>query len=358
MTPTIERVQLALPSRDLSLHAVVATPEGPGGDAAPLVLFCHGFPGLSYSFRHQLPVVAAAGYRAVALDMKGYGRSDRPLALEAYQANVVADDLAAALDALGADQAVVVGHDFGAKAAFGLARRHPGRVRALVSLAVPYGVQFAGGKKKRASKEATESSKRGRRPSETYAAIAERHFFHMHYFQAVGPAERELGARPREYLHRVHHALSRAGNLLDWRNHPSDGTGYLDVLAPAPPLAWDWLTEEDMDHMVAEFTRGPTESHFIGGLSCYRVADLDWEHDPDYGRTPIEHPTLFIVGERDPVLQIITPESISAMKTRLPQLRGAHTISGAGHFVQQERPAETNALLLDFLRAEAPPLST
>ena len=368
---TLTRTLLHLPERNLHMSALVA------GDAGPLVVLCHGFPGLSYSYRHQLTALAAAGYRAVALDMKGYGQSDRPLALEAYQARVVSDDLAAVLDALGAERAVFVGHDFGAKAAFCMALHHPERVAGVVSLAVPYGVQFAGAKDedggaKRSAEGATavgkaradgstaeekppaDGKKRGKRPSEGYAAIAKRHFFHMHYFQTVGPAEAELGARPREFLTRLFHALSGAGRLLDWSRFPAEGTGYLDVLEAAPPLPWPWLSDADMDVYVSEYTRGPVEAHFIGGLSCYRVTDLDWEHDPDYGRVPIECPALFLCGERDPVLKIVTPESISGMTRRLPNLVGSHIVPGVGHFVQQEAPEATNTALQAFLRAVAP----
>lgn len=350
---TITRTLLHLPERNLSLSALVA------GDAGPLVVFCHGFPGLAYSWRHQLTALAAAGYRAVALDMKGYGHSDRPLELEAYQARVISDDLAAVLDALGAERAVFVGHDFGAKAAFCMALHHPERVAGVVTLAVPYGVQFAGAKDTEdaspkgdtgaAKADAPDTKKRGKRPSEGYAAIAKRHFFHMHYFQQVGPAEAELGGQPREFLTRLFHALSGKGRLLDWSRFPAEGTGYLDVLEAAPPLPWPWLSEADMDLYVSEYTRGPLPAHFIGGLSCYRVTDLDWEHDPDYGRVPIECPALFICGERDPVLKIVTPESISGMTKRLPNLTGSHIIPNVGHFVQQEAPEATNQALLAFL---------
>jgi pimeloyl-ACP methyl ester carboxylesterase len=279
--------------------------------------------------------------------------------------------LVGALDALGAERAVFVGHDFGAKAAFALALHYPDRVAGVASLAVPYGVQFAGAKDDARERPAPEQAKpqapeavpdaaqapakkRGRRPSEGYAAIAKRHFFHMHYFQTVGPAEAELGGRPREFLTRLHWALSGQGKLLDWTRFPAEGTGYLDVLEEAPPLPWPWLTEADMDVYVSEYTRGPLATHFIGGLSSYRVTDLDWEHDGDYGRVPIECPALFICGERDPVLKIVTPESISGMTRRLPQLHASHIVPGVGHFVQQEAPDATNAALLDFLRATYP----
>jgi pimeloyl-ACP methyl ester carboxylesterase len=237
------------------LHALV---KGEG----PLVLMCHGFPGLSYSFRHQLRALAEAGFRAVALDMRGYGRSDRPLEVEAYQAAHVESDLVATLAHFGEERAFLVGHDFGARAVLGFSLRHPSRVRGVVSLAVPYGVQYRGAR----SKEKTAP----RKPSEVYAEIAKNHFFHMHYFQAKGPAEAELGARPREFLERIHWALSAEGRLLDWTQFPSEGTGYLDVLAePARPLPWGWLSEADLDYVVAEYTRVGGDATFVGGLNSF-----------------------------------------------------------------------------------------
>lgn len=321
------------------LHALV---KGEG----PLVLMCHGFPGLSYSFRHQLRALAEAGFRAVALDMRGYGRSDRPLEVEAYQAAHVESDLVATLAHFGEERAFLVGHDFGARAVLGFSLRHPSRVRGVVSLAVPYGVQYRGAR----SKEKTAP----RKPSEVYAEIAKNHFFHMHYFQAKGPAEAELGARPREFLERIHWALSAEGRLLDWTQFPSGGTGYLDVLAePARPLPWGWLSEADLDYVVAEYTRVGGDATFVGGLNSYRVTDLDWAHDPDYGRKTVEVPMLLVSGERDPVRQIVADRSLDAMRERAPKLVDVRWIEGAGHFVQQEKPEETNRELLAFFSALA-----
>ncbi|NLY95213.1 MAG: alpha/beta hydrolase [Myxococcales bacterium] len=321
------------------LHALV---KGEG----PLVLMCHGFPGLSYSFRHQLRALAEAGFRAVALDMRGYGRSDRPLEVEAYQAAHVESDLVATLAHFGEERAFLVGHDFGARAVLGFSLRHPSRVRGVVSLAVPYGVQYRGAR----SKEKTAP----RKPSEVYAEIAKNHFFHMHYFQAKGPAEAELGARPREFLERIHWALSAEGRLLDWTQFPSEGTGYLDVLAePARPLPWGWLSEADLDYVVAEYTRVGGDATFVGGLNSYRVTDLDWAHDPDYGRKTLEVPMLLVSGERDPVRQIVADRSLDAMRERAPKLVDVRWIEGAGHFVQQEKPEETNRELLAFFSALA-----
>ena len=258
----------------------------------------------------------------------------------------VESDLVATLAHFGEERAFLVGHDFGARAVLGFSLRHPSRVRGVVSLAVPYGVQYRGAR----SKEKTAP----RKPSEVYAEIAKNHFFHMHYFQAKGPAEAELGARPREFLERIHWALSAEGRLLDWTQFPSEGTGYLDVLAePARPLPWGWLSEADLDYVVAEYTRVGGDATFVGGLNSYRVTDLDWAHDPDYGRKTLEVPMLLVSGERDPVRQIVADRSLDAMRERAPKLVDVRWIEGAGHFVQQEKPEETNRELLAFFSALA-----
>jgi len=328
-------------SNGIRMHAVT---QGEG----PAVLFCHGFPGLWYSWRHQLPVIAEAGYRAIAVDMRGYGRTDRPLAATDYGNQTIVADLMGVLDALGEQQAVVVGHDFGAQAAWAAGLHAPDRVRGVVSVAVPYGVGFARDKKKDAG------SRRGTKPSDTYAAIAKNHFLHLHYFQKVGPAEAELANNARLFLERIYWALSARGSLLDFKNFPAEGTGYLDVLAdPKEPLPWPWLSEEDLDYLVEEYMRTGPETAFIGGLNSYRAMDVNWENDPDYGRAKIECPALFLCGAKDPVLQIVSPKSLETMPTRLTDLRGIELIPNAGHFAQQEQPKAVNNALLHFLNTLA-----
>ncbi len=322
------------------MHAVV---QGEG----PAVLLCHGFPGLWYSWRHQLPVLAEAGFRAIAVDMRGYGRSDRPTDAAQYGNQTIVADLMGALDALGEKDAVVVGHDFGAQAAWAAALHAPSRVRGVVSIAVPYGVGFARDDKPRSEER---SAQRGPKPSEVYASIAKRHFLHLHYFQEVGRAEAELASDPRLFFERIYWALSARGNLLDFRRFPSEGTGYLDVLAPPDePLPWPWLNEADLDYLVEEYMQGGPETAFIGGLSSYRAMDVNWERDPDYGRAPIERPALFLCGEKDPVLQIITAKSLETMPDRVPKLWKVEIVPDAGHFLQQEKPEAVNEALLAFL---------
>jgi pimeloyl-ACP methyl ester carboxylesterase len=336
---------LQIDANGIRLHVVT---QGEG----PAILFCHGFPGLWYSWRHQLPAVADAGYRAIALDMRGYGRSTRPRQASEYGNQTIVADLTGVLDALGEDRAVFVGHDFGAQAAWAAALHAPERVRGLVSIAVPYGVGFARRKSKDSDAETapSEPRSRGRKPSETYAEIAKDHFLHLHYFQERGPAEAELGAHPRLFLKRIYWALSARGSLLDFKQFPSEGTGYLDVLAePSEPLPWPWLSEEDLSYLVAEYMRTGPETAFIGGLNSYRAMDVNWARDPKYGTSAIQKPALFICGEKDPVLQIITPKTLDTMPNRVPDLRGVQLVPNAGHFAQQEQPDAVNRSLLQFL---------
>jgi pimeloyl-ACP methyl ester carboxylesterase len=307
----------------------------------PPVVFCHGFPGLWYSWRHQMPAVAAAGWRAVTLDQRGYGRSDRPLDPALYDANYVMGDLLAVLDALDEEKAVFVGHDFGAQQVCNMAVRHPDRVAGVVVMSCPYDYDLAG----RHGQGRTASGP----PTKAFAAIAAEHFLHLHYFQDIGPAERELGARPREFLQRLFWALSGEGEYADYTNHPSEGAGYLDILREAPPLPWSWMSEADFDYYVAEFMRRGPDAAFIGGLNSYRNADRNWALGEPFAEADIERPALFISGAKDIVLQMIAPDALDVMRRRTPDLRGVELIEGAGHFVQMERPEAVNAALLKFL---------
>ncbi|MFI0355313.1 alpha/beta fold hydrolase [Actinomadura sp. 9N407] len=304
----------------VSLHVAE---QGPG---LPVVM-CHGFPGLWYSWRHQLPALAAAGYRAIALDMRGYGRSDRPADPEDYGRRRTVADMVGLLDALGIDEAVFVGHDFGASLVWDLPQWAPGRVKALIQLSVP---------------RVPMSS---RLPSESYARLASRHFTHMHYFQQVGPADKELGGEPERFLANVFWALSGGYRYLDTWAHPSEGNGYLDVLPTAPPLPWSWMSEAEFGYYVEEFRR----TGFTGGLNWYRANDHVWREKQDRPEEPVTVPTLFMVGDRDPVHEIMGAGSLEAMKELVPGLRTVQVVEGAGHFVQMEAADEVNAAMLTFL---------
>lgn len=298
--------------------------------SGPAVLLLHGFPGTSYSWRHQLPVLAAAGYRAVALDTRGYGASDRPRAT-AHSSTVIEQDLIGVLDALRIDQCHLVGQDFGAMYAWNLAQRHPGRVSSALGT-VPFGGEPG-----------------PQPPSSTFAAVAQRHFLHLHYFQQVGVAERDLGgAKLAEFLRRLTWALSAEGDLLSVFGFPSDQTSYLDALPPAPPLPWSWLSPEEFATFVAQFAAGAPGDELAGGLQSYRAADADWLLARQWASTTIDQPALLVMGEHDPV-RTFAPPDLETQRTWLTDLREIVFVARAGHFVQQEQPAAFNEVLLSWL---------
>jgi pimeloyl-ACP methyl ester carboxylesterase len=292
--------------------------EGSG----PLVVLLHGFPELGYSWRHQLPALAAAGYHAVAPDMRGYGGSSCPERIEDYDIHHLTGDVVGLINAFGAERAVVVGHDWGASVAWDLALLHQQRLAAVCGMSVPF-------------------TPRARRlPSAAWAERFADRFFYMRYFQEPGVADAELAADPTRTL-RGALAGQRAGDATAMMG-PDDGRGFVDRM-PAPGPLPAWISEAELDHYVTEFTR----TGFTGGLNWYRNIDRNWETTPQLAGAHVTVPSLFVVGAADPVLQMMPPDRQAA---HLDDLRGLVTIDGAGHWVQQERPDEVNAALLEFLR--------
>ena len=319
---------ISIAGHNISLHALSL-------GVGPLVIFCHGFPGLAYSWRQQMQAVADQGFRALAIDMRGYGKSDRPEHFSDYHVEHQIADLECVLVQLGESKAIFVGHDFGANLVWSLAARKPEMVVGVVGVSVPFGYALGDNTLK---------------PSQMYAGIAAKHFFHMHYFQSVGPADRELSQNSRLFLTRLFWALSAKGNLLNWTQYPSEGTGYLDVLAePDYPLPWPWLSNHDMDVYVEEYERAGQQQAFTGGLSSYRVADINWQLEQAFVDQDITVPAAFISGSEDPVLKLMSNNALEIMQQRVPDLRVNCIIEQAGHFVQQEQAVAFNDALLGFL---------
>ncbi len=313
---------------DNGLHVVEALPTafGAAETGIPVVL-CHGFPGSWFSWRNQLPALAAAGHRVIAPDMRGYGRSLRPADAAEYDRASTVADMTGLLDELGIDKAVFVGHDFGAHLVWDLPAWAPKRVAGLIALSVP-----------RLPRSPV-------LPSKAYAHMAQQHFLHFHYFQEPGVADAELDAQPAEFLRRIFYALSGDGHYLDCWDFPSAGNGYLDVLPEAPPLPWSWLSEDEFAYYVDEFSR----TGFTGGLNWYRANDTVWQQNAPHDDKPITVPTAFIAGAADPVLTMMGRQCLDTMATLVPGLRSTDVLPGAGHFVQMEAAEEVNALMLEFL---------
>ena len=302
---------------DVELHVLEA------GDGVPVVL-AHGFPELAYSWRHQIPVLAANGYHVLAPDQRGYGRSSRPHAVDAYDIGHLTGDLLALLDSIGAPQAVFVGHDWGAAVVWNLAVMAPERVAGVVGMSVPY------------------LPRSPMRPTALMRELFAGVFFYILYFQELGVADRELSADTAKTMRRMLAGLPRTeGELIDPTAAADDGRGFVDRI-PEPVGLPDWLSPAELDHYIEEFSR----TGFTGGLNWYRNLDRNWELTAHLAGAKVQVPSLFIGGRLDPVLLMSPP---SGMDGWLEDHRGTVLVDGAGHWVQQEKPAEVNDALLRFL---------
>jgi pimeloyl-ACP methyl ester carboxylesterase len=294
--------------------------------AGPLVLLCHGFPEGWYSWRHQLPALAAKGYRAVAPDMRGYGQTDAPLDMASYDLLTLVGDLVALVAGLGEKQAILVGHDWGANVAWHAGLMRPDVFPALGILSVPYRL-------------------RGPRPPLTLLREAGLHGHYWFYLQDPGVAESHFEADARAALRRIFYTVSgdaprdRPGLILE------PGRGWLDNTLDPDRLP-SWLTDVDLDHMTAEFVR----AGFRGGMNWYRNIDRNWHLTSPWAGTLVRLPVLFIVGSEDPVLTLSTSRpAYDALQATVPGLKRNIVVQGAGHFIQQERPHLVNEALIDYL---------
>jgi pimeloyl-ACP methyl ester carboxylesterase len=294
--------------------------------SGPLVVLCHGFPESWYSWRHQLRALADAGYRAVAPDMRGYGQTDAPAEITDYSMLHLVGDIVGLVTELGASQAVVIGHDWGAPVAWHCALLRPDVFRGIAALSVPY---------------------RGRGPVPPTSTMPrdERMVFYQLYFQQPGVAEAELSADVRFTMRALLYGGSGdAPKPSDLLMVPRDG-GFLTRAAPVERLP-EWLRDEDIDFYAAEFAR----AGFRGGLNWYRNIDRNWVLLAAFSGARVTVPALFIGGERDPVLASPAARHVVAhLSESVPQLRRSVLLEGCGHWTQQERPQEVNAALLEFL---------
>ncbi|EHI13103.1 alpha/beta fold hydrolase [Mycolicibacterium thermoresistibile] len=295
---------------------------GERGD--PLVVLAHGFPELAYSWRHQIPALVDAGYHVMAPDQRGYGGSSAPEAIEAYDITRLTADLMGLLDDIGAEKAAFIGHDWGALVVWNAALLYPDRVAAVAGLSVPP-----------VPRSLT-------RPTEAFRAlVGEDNFFYILYFQEPGVADAELDGDPARTMRRMFGGLTSDPDAAHRMLQPGPA-GFIDRL-PEPEALPDWLTAEELDHYIAEFTR----TGFTGGLNWYRNMDRNWELTEHLAGATITAPALFLAGAADPVLGFMRPER--ATEVAVGPYRQV-LLDGAGHWVQQERPQEVNAALIDFLR--------
>lgn len=299
--------------------------EGEG----PLVIMVHGFPESWYSWRHQIGPVADAGFTACAVDVRGYGGSDKPQPVEAYAMERIVGDLIGLRKAMSPDApAVLVGHDWGAPIVWNSALTHPEHFRAVAGMSVPFsGV-----------------------PQRPFTEVFREHFtsqgrfFYQEYFQEPGVAEAEAEADPRDFVQRMMYSISGDVPPGDYWDKPLGAT-FLEGLPDPEPVAW--LTEDDLDFYEAEFTA----SGFRGPLNRYRNHEADYEWLQNWAGKRIEQPALFIGGTRDPATFLFgaIEDPVALVKMFAPRAEG-HILDGVGHWTQQERPEQVNAVLIDWLK--------
>ncbi|MBD0675144.1 epoxide hydrolase [Streptomyces sp. CBMA156] len=320
-----------MPSADLR-HRTIEAPAGRlhlvEQGTGPLVLLVHGFPESWYSWRRQLPALAAAGYRAAALDVRGYGRSSKPAATDAYRMLDLVADNVALVRALGEERAVIVGHDWGSSIAAASALLHPEVFRAVALLSVPY------------------APPGGPRPTDVFAQMGGDQELYVSYFQEPGRAEAEMEPDLRGWLAGFYAAMS--ADTMPARSEPDPHFvartgGRLRDRFPSGKLP-AWLTEDDLDVYAAEFER----TGMTGALNRYRNMDRDWEDLAPYAGAPIKQPSLFIGGALDASTTWMA-DAIDAYPTTLPGLASSNILDGCGHWIQQERPEEVNRLLTSWL---------
>jgi pimeloyl-ACP methyl ester carboxylesterase len=311
---------------DIRLRAVV---QGSG----PLVVMVHGFPESWFSWRHQLGPVAQAGFTACALDVRGYGGSDKPKAVADYAMERMVDDIAGVIAALSPDRpAIVLGHDWGAPIVWNTALIRPDRVRAVGALSVPH----LGPPTRPFSDIFNEIfTKRGK-------------FFYQAYFQKPDAPEAEAQANPRDFLRKFYYALSGDAPDGAWPNDKTSDQTLLDGLVD-PAVFPAWLAPADLDYYVAEFAR----SGFFGPISRYRNHERDFDYLRRFADRKIEQPAFFVSGTRDLAYNMFrgATDPIQLMRQHVTDLRVAEVLEGCGHWTQQERPAEVNARLIPWLKA-------
>jgi pimeloyl-ACP methyl ester carboxylesterase len=301
--------------------------EGTG----PLVLMVHGFPESWYSWRHQIAPIAAAGFTAAAMDVRGYGGSSRLPEVADYRMEALIGDILGVGAALSPGVPfTLIGHDWGAPQVWNTSLLHPDRIAAVAALSVP----FFGA------------------PEFSFDDVIQRvfddrnRFFYQSYFRDPGRAEAALEANLTAFLKGFYFSISGDAKEGDWKlGLPSSAT-LMDTLR-VPDVMPYWMTGADLAFYEAEFNR----SGLFGPISRYRNHTRDFEFlSPFRGRT-IAQPACFIAGDKDPAFNGfgLVDDPIGKMRPAVPNLETAVVLPGCGHWTQQERPAEVNAALVPWL---------
>ena len=295
----------------------------------PVVLCVHGWPELWYSYRHQLKHFAARGYRVAAMNVRGYGANSAPEEISAYTLEALSDDVAAVITALSNEPIILVGHDWGAPIAYHTALRFEDRVRAIAGLSVPY------------------RAPTGLSGLDLWRTIYPDQFFYQLYFETPGVFEAAFDRDRQTALRQIYFALSGEAPLDHWIRYQPKDAALLDTLVAPEPFP-SWMRDEDWSIYDAAFA----QSGMIGPANRYRAQTLDASALPELIGKKLSQPSCFIGGTRDAVRHFLPGADLyEDAGVDCLDYRGTTLIEGAGHWVQQEAPHETNLLLERFFES-------
>lgn len=319
------------PSRRIETNGVALNvfEAGPSDSAYPPLVLCHGFPELAFSWRHQIPALAAQGFRVIAPDQRGYGASDKPDAVDAYDMEALTGDLAGLLDALGLERAVFVGHDWGGFVIWQMGVRHPERVAGLIGLNTPY----------------------TKRPPIDPIALYRQRFgddFYIVFFQEEGPAEALFEAdieRFIRFMMRRNDITPEMFEQLPKERRSFSLQGALPHYDPKT-CTQQFLSDAEIGVYVDAFKAGGLR----GPINWYRNFSRNWQRSGHLADL-VTAPSLMIMAQNDLVLP---PSAADGMEKYVPNLARV-LIEGSGHWTQQEKPAETTAAIADWMRATFAP---
>jgi pimeloyl-ACP methyl ester carboxylesterase len=302
---------------DIKIHIAEA-------GAGPLVVLCHGFPESWYSWRHQIKALSESGYHVVAPDMRGYGQTDRPNAIDQYSLFHLVGDIVGLVNTIGDEQAVVIGHDWGAPVAWHCALFRPDLFCAVAGLSVPF-------------------RPRGRAAPTSLMPHTDSEIFYQLYFQTEGVAENEFEQDIRKTIRLF---LTGRANKYAAISPMVPRQGGWHTSRPLPSSLPNWITEADIDFYVAEFQR----SGFRGGLNWYRNIDRNWELLAPWTGARVTVPALYMAGEQDLVVKFPgTEQLIANLGQFVPKLQKTIMLPDCGHWTQQEKPKEVNSAIIAFL---------
>ncbi len=318
-------------TNDITLRAAV---EGEG----PLVIMVHGCPESWFSWRRQIPVIAEAGYKVVAIDVRGYGGSDKPHPIEEYTLKKISDDIIGIIDFFKEDQAILFGHDWGGPIVWYTSLLNEDRISAVAGLSVPYFPQ------------------REISPLDVFEVIYKDKFFYQLYFQKEGVAESEFEPNLRKYLESTYFSIDARGMNKQFENPLNAMTKgpdakYLDDVVEFNSYP-DWINEDEMNYLINEFEN----SGMRGPLNRYRAQRIDFEELKDYRDKKLKQPAALMVGSLDPVNFFVgdgykdTAHLKEVFDPVYENLIATELINDVGHWTQQEAPEEVNRFLLDFLK--------